>query len=525
MTCLDQVLSVKLKVTSDPSQPLSYYDMATIKRVKGNHIRIPRNTSISFAPILGSSVLQDDRNCFLHTRDGRLFIFKSFKKLSELASTNVKLFECFDNNCYVLIQQVGTSMFLTLHESFEEELGDRFEIDLSFPRDPVTAGGSRVGEKICVEMITVKHDQFLFELLACDLKRESISDVLLLSIDDKLMWIKCTHDSSIETITTAKAVIRGLKHHEEILMMLDELSTLTVFHLCRTTPTIRKTEIVLDGIVKCFRFHQNTFIYSNLERIVVIELDQFAQATKRSIDISGITCLTHVARHDFLLAICHNRLFYYVPMHHSQRRERKKVEDDFEELLSSDIEEIPQVAKFIEAEERNLLEVEERIIKAQKMRFLMQQLSSDQKFSAGEAIIEFHRNYPLDPPRNAIICNASPSYLGFGFIEININFAKVLVAMAINVAFNRHGASGVVTRTIKIDCASESCCIILPAEPADDALGEKSLELTLSHAVKGKTLLMTYPIDIKEVVPLKGRIVKPRDSLDDCLEIVKRIQM
>lgn len=481
-------------------------------------------------------MIQDARNSFLHTRDGRIFTFKSFRKILELPSFNVKYFNCFDNSCYVLIQQAGTALKLSIYLSFGEEFDiSSCEMDLDYPVNPVTIGGERDKELICVEMIQgplkSKTVLFLSELLACNLREENIVDVLLLSIDDKLMWIKYKNSFreraidgySIETITIAKGVIRGIKHCENFLMMLDDLSILTVFHLCRTTQTIKKTEILLDGIVQCFRFHHNTFIYSNLEQIIFIDVNQFAQQTRRTVNIKGVSCFTNVAGHDFMLAVCRNRMFYYVPMQAPQKQMIANNDEDFSELVAADIEEIPLVAKFLETEEKNLILIEQEIIKAQKLKLFMQHLISNKNFTAGEAIIKFHRNYPV-LTENAIACKVN-QHSGLGFIEINIEFAKILTALSFNIAFNRHGASGVITRTIKIDCANESSCIILPAETDDDAASKKSLELTINHDIKGKTILMTYPINIKEVILLKKVIVRPKDSLDHCLEIANKRQM
>lgn len=481
-------------------------------------------------------MIQDARNSFLHTRDGRIFTFKTFRKILELPSFNVKFFNCFGNSCYVLIQQTGTALKLSIYPSFGEEYDiSSCEMDLDYPRNPVTIGGARDNELICVEMIQgplkAKTVLFLSELLACNLKDENIVDVLLISIDDKLMWIKYKnsfHESaidgySIETVTIAKGVIRGIKHCENFLMMIDDLSMLTVFHLCRTTQIIKKTEILLDGIVHCFRFHLNTFIYSNLEQIIFIDINQFAQPARRTVNLKGITCFSNVAGHNFMLAVCRNRMFYYVPMKALQKQMITNNDEDFMELGTADIEAIPFVAKFLETEEKNLILIEQEIIKAQKLKLLMQHLISNKNFTAGDAIIKFHRDYPL-LTENAIVCKVN-QHSGLGFIEINITFAKILTALSFNIAFNRHGASGVITRTIKIDCANESSCIILPAETDNDATSKKSLELTLNHNIKGKTILMTYPINIKEVVALKKAIVGPKDSLDDCLEIVNKRQM
>lgn len=59
--------------------------------------------------------------------------------------------------------------------------------------------------------------KFFSDLVASDMER--IHDILLVSIDNKLLWIKfpgsfrdAAFDYTVETVTTMKANIRGIKY-------------------------------------------------------------------------------------------------------------------------------------------------------------------------------------------------------------------------------------------------------------------------------------------------------------------------
>lgn len=482
------------------------------------------------------SVVRDNRNSFILSKNGSIHAFKSFKRITELSDvSNVKFFNCFQK-CYVLIEQVGADCKLHLYKSFGDEFdASRCEFDLSFPIDAVSAGSSRDSLRVCVEMIEGKlqpdDERFFAELLACDLSGESICDVLLLTSNDRLMWIKYQHGFndgaldgySIELITTAKGNIRGLKYGEGFLMMLDDLSTLTVFHLCSPTGLVTKKEIMLDGQVKCFRFHHNTFIYSNLKKIILIDLRNPTEPTMSSINIKGIVCFTVVEELNAIIAICWNRLFYYAPLQVPQQQPEKQ-QSSLEELPASDIEAIPGVVKFLEQEEKTLLEIEQKVKEAHKLKILLQHALDNKNFTTGAAFITFHRNLPSTIPDGAMLCKVGDQRLGSGFIEIRIEFPKILAAMAFKVQFSRHGPSAVVNRVLKIDSAKEIFHFFMPAEASDKASNKMELQIIFSYDLKGQNHLKTFPIEITKVSSSGGPLVMPRDELDYCIDVIEKLK-
>lgn len=370
-------------------------------------------------------------------------------------------------------------------------------------------------------------EKFFCELLACDLKEESIIDVLLISIDDKLFWIKYKQNFQkraldgfvITAITAAKGTIRGMKYADGVLMMLDDSSVLTVYQFCTTLNAITKREILLDGNVKCFRFNGSIFIYSNLEKIIFIDLRNPSASASHIVNLHGITCFSIVTELKIIIAVCRNQMFYSLPL---QRPQVKKKLTDFETFSDSDIEQIPCVAKFLEAEERAMMGMEKKIVQAQKLKFLMQHLTTNKGFKAGDATIKLYQNFPSTLPDDAIVCKATDQKLGSGFIEATIRLSKILASLTLSIAFHRLGASGIITRMIKINCAKESVRVVMPD---DDATDKMSLDLHLSYTFKGETRLLTFPIDILEIIRCNTPRIKLADDFDKCLDAIRNMKM
>lgn len=486
----------------------------------------------------GSSIVRDNLNSFLLTKDGKILAFNSFKRCHEIDGySNVKLFECFQNTCYVLVKQSGIDVKVQLYSSFGVEGSDaKCEFDLSFSKDAVSIDGSRHTEKICVQMIEGPFKDcdrgFLTELLACDLKQESLDDVLLISIDERLMWIKYKRSFlegakdgySIETITSAKENIRGLKFCDGFLMMLDCLSILTIVHLCPSLQFITKKEILLEGQAKCFCFHQNMFVYSNLKKVVFIDATNPERPEIRYVDLKGIVCFSVVTELNCIIAICHNQMFFHIPLTCTNQQHQKRNNDNFQVLQNSDIELIPSIAKFVKAEEEKLLVIERKIKKGQQLKTLFQHLMENRDFTAGVAVVTFHRNFPVIPD-SAIVCNVGNQQLGCGFVEIKINLSNILTTMTFSVAFYRHALSGVLTQTVEVVDAKETVFILLPAENNEDSSNKMSLDVNFTYDFKGESRLLIYPVDINLVVPFDGPRVKLKHSLDNCLEIVNKRNM
>ena len=432
------------------------------------------------------------------------------------------------------MQQAGIEVKIQLFTSFGESSALRCEFDISYSKDSVTIDGCRDAEETCIHMVEgplrVSDRNFFTELLACDLKQEKIYDVFLISINEKLMWIKYKnsfHEGakdgySIEAITSSKENIRALKYCEGFLMMLDHLSILTIIYLCPRLKLITKKEILLEGQVKCFRFHQNLFIYSNLRQVIFIDTTNPSDPETHSVYLKGIVCFTIVKELNCIIAICRNQMFFHISLTRPKQQQQRK-NDDFQALQNSDIELIPSIAKFVEVEEKKLAETEQKIKEAIHLKTLLQYLTTNRDFKAGDAVITFHQNFP-EILSNTIICNVSNQQLGTGFIEIQINFSKILKSMTISVAFYRHSMSSVLTQIVKVVDAEENVQILLPAESTDDASNKMLLDLNFSYDYKEETRLLVYPISISRVVTYEGPRIKLKNNLDNCLEMVNKMK-
>lgn len=426
-------------------------------------------------------------------------------------------------------------MKLHLYSSFGVESSDlKCEFDLSYPRDAISIHASRNSEKICAQMIEgpfKKIDETFFtEMLACDLRKETIRDVLLVSIDAKLLWIKYkgsyregVDEYSIETIASVNENIRGLKYCDGMLLILDELSVLTIFYV--KGKLINKKEILLEGEVKCFSFHQNAFIYSNLKKIVFVDVTNPQTPSTFVVNLKGIVCFSVVTELNFIVAICHNHMFYYIPLSRPKQQHKKRLKDEFEVLTNTDIELIPSIARFIEAEEKNLHLTSQKIKDALELKTFLQHLIISRNFSAGDAVITFHQNYPKVPDSGLVICNFDNQLFDVGFIEVKISFSKLLTTMSFTVAFYRQTSSGLITQLTKVVNAKETVSIFLPADTTDDPSNKMSLDVNLNYDFRGGTRLLIYPINVSLVVPFDGPRVKLKNSLDNCLEIINKLKM
>lgn len=487
--------------------------------------------------VLGSTVVQDSRNSFLLTKDKRMFAFKSFKKVIELMHvSNIIHFESF-GNCYVAVEQVGIDFRVKIFSSFGDELDIcHCDFDLSYGKDPVSINDSRDSEEICVLMLEgplgIEDIKFFNELLVCDIEQEAVHDILLMSINDRLIWIKykdsffegASERCSIEIVSTMKGNIRGMKHCASFLMILDDNSMLTILYLCPVTQIIKKREILLEGKIRSFRFHDNTLIYSNFEKIVFVDVTEPISPLITSVNLRFIVCFTVVAQQKFIIAICANRLFYFVPIK-VQNLSNKQKRNQFEELGDGEIESIPGIAKFLKKEEEKLLGTEQKIKDAQKLRTLMQHLMTEKNFNAGNAVVKFHQNFPPANPKTIICKTSSRPVVGSCFIEIKLEVPEILQSTTFSISIHRCSpSSGVATRMIRIESAQSNEHIIIPGEPSDDPSNKMNLELNFSYEVRSETRLLTFPINIKQIIPFDGPRIKLKSSLDDCLKLVEKMK-
>lgn len=486
-------------------------------------------TATQLSLLLGTSIIQDYRNSFLLTEDGKLFSFQSSRRITPVSVSNVKHFEFFSPSCYILIEQAGIEFKIKCFSSFGEDSCQCNEFDLSFPSDPVSKTANRATERVCVAMIEGPLDKsatkFFSDLLASDLTL--IHDVLLVSIDNKLLWIKfagsfreLTLDYSVETVTTMKANIRGI-YCAGFIMVLDHDSLLTIFHLCPVTKAIRRKKIFLEGKVKCFRFHENLFAYSNLNKIIFIDASVPNAPSTHSVNLKNIVCFSIVPQQQFVIAICANNMFYHVPMEKPLGRSLKR--SFFEEIESSEIEAIPEVAKFLENEEKHLLRLAKCIKEAQKLKIFMQHLLESPGFNAGSATVKFHRSFP-QVSKETILCKFSDQRINSYVMVLEILIADALIGQCLTLNFRRHSRSGVATRTIKTDASTNKLEVVVPGEPSDHPSNEMSLELSLSYEIHGEPREFSFPISITRVIPFEGPEVKLKSSFDDCLTLIEKMK-
>lgn len=439
--------------------------------------------------------------------DKKIYKFKSFKKILDVpVRTNVKLFQ-FTGSTYIIVEQLNLHLKIKLYQSFGDDISERCEFDLSFPEDSVTTGGNRDNETLCVLMVekisNERDKKFFDELFACNLSDETISEVLLVSIDEKVFWIKFCESAidgySVENLTVAKAKILGLHYHKGILMVIDELSILSIFFVCSVKKLIRKKEILLQQ-VKCFRFYGNKFIYSTAAKITCLDLSDPTKPSESSANIKNISCFTIVEHLKFIIAICRNNFLYYISL--VQKSEITSKISSFIDIPDNDFEIIPEVSKFYEIEEKNLLKVEKQIKDAMKMKLFLERLQCGD-FIAGEATIKFQE------------------YL----IEFEIKFHEILNGLGLIVTFLKRNNKFTSIKRHKIDDSRTNEKISLPEQnDAHDEKCDMSLSVSLNLEINNRTCPLTYPINISSIIRSNDRNPKLQDDLERCKEIVKRLK-
>lgn len=449
--------------------------------------------------------------------------------------SDVKHFQFFGPSCYILIEQAGIEFKIKCFTSFGEDSSSSpcNEFDLSFPSDPVSKTANRDSEAVCVAMIegplNKKARIFFSDLLASDL--ESVHDVLLVSIDNRLLWInfrgsfrETVFDYSVETVTTMKANIRGIHFCNGFLMVLDHNSLLTIFHICPIAKVVKRKEIFLENRVQCFRFHENLFAYSNLNKIIFIDATVPTAPSTHSVNLKNIVCFSIVPEQNFLVAICANKMFYQVSMLKPERLRRSLKRSFFEEIEFSEIETIPEVAKFLENEENELILTENRIKEAQKLKIFLQHILENENFNAGSATVKFHRSFP-QVSEDTILCKISDQRIDSFVLELEISIADILIGQSLTITFRRHSSSqGVLTRIIKTEASANKLHIIVPGESSDGPSNKMSLELSFSYEKHREPRELSFPISIRQVIPFEGPEVKLKSSFDDCLTLIEKMK-
>lgn len=422
-----------------------------------------------------------------------------------------------------------------LFQTFGNDFDEKCEFDLSFPEDSVSAGGRRDDEKYCVLMIEEFSNErdvtFLNELLACNLIEESISEVLLISIDEKLFWIKFSGIAldgySIETLTVAKTKILGLHYYKGVLMMIDECSILSIFALSPTTKLVHKKEILLGGKVECFRFYGSRFIYSNSDKMKFLDLRDHLKPSESYANIRNISCFTIVEDLKFIIAICRNNFLYYIPL--NQKPSQNNEEDaNFMKIPDNDYQTIPEVSKFYEIEEQNLLRIEKQIKESTKMKLFLERLQLESgDFIAGKATIKFHENVP-----NSLIDNMKfyrvQDHNHRRILEIEITFHEILNALGLVVTLEWRNLNSTSIRRFNINDSRTKEIFCLPVGvAADDEKCDMSLSVSLNLEINNRTCPLTYPINIAPIISTtndRRQHLPSQNDLERCKEIVKRLK-
>lgn len=490
--------------------------------------------------------MHDNNDTFLlSSEEGNIYKFESYKrfKLKEDIGRDVKLINRF-NECYLLVRKLGTRMTVELFKSLDPGI-QLHEFDLSFPKSEAVCPPNeaiRKDEKISVLMIpdiifTDGAVELFNQILLCDLPNLGVRDVLLLAIDEKLLWIKykfsyCTKnediadnaDYTIETVYTSKAKIIALKFIGCRLILLDELSILTILEKSPSTNEIKKRELLLDGKLECFDFNTdlNLFVYSNIEKVTLMHFKNQAEQEVVDENVLGIISLSIVPELNCVIAISRNRLFFYIPIRKKRFIYKK---NSFQMLEDDQLCQLPDVAKYLAEQERVMLEMEQQIRNEISLGSKLRLLEARGDMPAGKATIHFLNELPQNIPNDAIMCKNFDRAIRY--IELQINMLDMPIIYNSSIAFSRILNGATVTRTIKIKDQLNHC-IYVPRETEDGPTKKMSLDLNSSLEFNGQKIILTYPIIIESITPsseneeMAKKLGPP--SLDECLKMIGNLK-
>lgn len=426
-----------------------------------------------------------------------------------------------------------------LYDSFGETFSENCEFDLSFCEDPITLGGNRDNEKVCallIDDITKDRDvRFFSELLACQLELENVMNVLLVSIDERLSWIKFSgnfkteliDDYSIELLTTKKSRIVGLHYYKTVLMLIDELSVLSVFYMCQQTKLIRKKEIVVGGKIRCFRFYGSNFICSTREKLTIIDLKEPSKPSEKYAIIKNINCFTVVDNLKFVIAICKNNLVYHIRLIQKCQTTSDENGTCFLDILDSDIEAIPAVSKFFAMEEKKFLQLQKQIQDSQNLKQLLERLQMEPgDFIAGEATIKFHQNIPNSYDDSVRLCHARDLKLKACILEVDIKFHPIFASSNLTLVLAyKNVKSTTSTRRIKIENVRTREKVCFPIDGQVDKMKcDINVEVSLNSEISHRLCPLNYRINVASIIRPNDPDLQLEDDLKRCKEIVERLK-
>lgn len=495
----DEIINIKFNLDKEKSpHPLQLYKMVRIKSS------------------LGMKLIRSKEITYLLSRDAKVYLFKSLKSIEiveSLEMDNVFYFESFgDTDTFVMIVEKDSKIMLRIHGLGLTEIRS---FDLMCSTDTVKAlmrenDLAQVAKEVTFNVEYLpdsivdtdeKANEFFSAFLSCNLKEENIKDVLLVSVNERLMWIKYKEESSnnmcdendvqIQTKLMAKGKILAIRYWNGGLMIIDEFYQLSTYYYCTDTKIIKKSEIPLVGGVRCFRFNEEYLIFSTKYKLIIMRFICPSMEPETSeISLGLISTFSIIRDHNFLIAIDANNLFFYVPIMQSRYIYDRNDKNDFFELSRDEILKLPESIKYLEEQEKELKKLNEELDREMDLKILLDHLDENDEFVGGNANVEYMQCLPkIDP--NDIVCNRTNNSHGGGYLKISLAIQSILRPFSFSIFAYRSKNGEVIVREVKISkIDKEAAQIYIPLEKSDNP--ENELKLFVNF--KTEETVLEFPI-------------------------------
>jgi len=384
--------------------------------------------------------------------------------------------------------------------------------------------------------------EFFTFFLGLDIKNENIRDILLVSMNDRLFYVKYvgTFDEEstqmgeseqeplqLETVIVSRGKIKSIKYLNSSIMIIDEFWVLTIFYQCLKTNVIKRTEIALGDEISCFEFTDKFLIYSNRYKIIFMQFKLApAEPDIIEVNLSLVATFSIAQNNEFLIAIDKNKFFYYVPIPHSAvPKDSDELAENYEKITNDDLKKFPDIVKYLENVEQDFKELSETIQHESNMLILLTHLERHDNVTAGNAKIKY-LPFLTESQEDDIICDPINLQSGHSYIRIVIELDRIFCAFKFTIAFYRHTSQkGVLVRHIEIEPRNEKSkfAIYVPDEINDHPDNKLDLLAHFYVNTKDECHTLQFPFSIKGIKVSSSYKNRQNIEIEKCIKALNKL--
>ncbi|XP_070498275.1 uncharacterized protein [Chironomus tepperi] len=520
-------------------------------------IKIKKTTK--FTNIAGVDIISNQFHTYIHDKNGDLFKFRSAQSLDKVKHENILFLRYYnfqDNSCFVMISKADTKISLYIYDkSFDKEYsGYQKYVDLILPEDSIQTLENEVTLPKIKENFTFASEmlynitendldvEFFNFFLGLDVKNENIRDILLVSMNDRLFYVKYTgtfdaestemgeldqEPLQLETVIVSRGRIKAIKYLNSSIMIIDEFWVLTIFYQCIRTNVIKRTEIPLGDEITCFEFTDQYLIYSNRSKIIFMKFKLApSEPEVFEVDLSLVATFSIAQNNEFLIAIDKNKFFYYVPIPQTEvPKDSDDMNEKYEKVTKDDLKKFPDVLKYLENVEQDIKELSDTIEYESNMLLLLTHLERNDNVTSGSAKIKY---LPFLTPsqEDDIICDPITLQSGHSFIRIVIELDRIFSAFKFTIAFYRHTSNkGVLLRHIEIEPRNDKTnfAIYVPDELNDHPDNKLELYANFYVNIKDECHTLQFPFSIKGTKVSTSYTNRQNIEINKCIKALNKL--